>query len=197
MSSDEDNNSGSPTPRGDSSSDNEERSPPPPKEKPVVFPLHVGNISYSTTESTLRDTFSKYGQVSAANVVKNHDGSSRGHAFVDMDTEDNAKLAISKLDGTELDGRTITVQFKKSRDELHRDGRPPRSSRDRFDDRRGRDRRSSSRYDRYDRDDRYYDRRDRYREDRHRSRRSYDYDSPPPRHRRSRSPRGRRNDSSE
>lgn len=72
--------------------------------------LYVGGLSYSTTENTLKDTFSQAGTVvSAVIIIDKMTGRSKGFGFVEMSTEEEAVKAIELFNGKELDGRTITV----------------------------------------------------------------------------------------
>jgi cold-inducible RNA-binding protein len=72
--------------------------------------LYVGNLSFSTTEDRLQAEFGNHGQVDEVAVITDRDtGRPRGFAFVTMNNESEARAAIEGLNGTELDGRTITV----------------------------------------------------------------------------------------
>ena len=71
--------------------------------------LYVGNLPYSTTDDSLRETFSPHGTVESAQVVMSPDGRSRGFGFVEMATEEEAQAAISALDGTDQGGRNLVV----------------------------------------------------------------------------------------
>ena len=72
--------------------------------------LYVGNLSFSTTEEALQNEFSAYGQVEEVAVITDRDtGRPRGFAFVTMNNDGEARAAIEAINGTELDGRTITV----------------------------------------------------------------------------------------
>jgi RNA recognition motif-containing protein len=72
--------------------------------------LYVGNLSFSTTEESLQNEFSAHGQVEEVAVITDRDtGRPRGFAFVTMSNDGEARAAIESLNGTELDGRTITV----------------------------------------------------------------------------------------
>jgi RNA recognition motif-containing protein len=76
--------------------------------------LYVGNLSFSTTEEALQSEFSAHGQVAEVAVITDRDtGRPRGFAFVTMSNDDEARAAIESLNGTELDGRTITVNEAK------------------------------------------------------------------------------------
>ena len=72
--------------------------------------LYVGNLSYSTTEDDLRETFSKVGEVLSAKVITDRDtGRSKGFGFVEMAIDEDGDKAISTLNGTTVMDRTITV----------------------------------------------------------------------------------------
>ena len=72
--------------------------------------IYVGNLSYSTTEESLREAFEAHGSVEEAIIVTDREtGLSRGFGFVEMGNEDEARAAIDALNGTELDGRRLTV----------------------------------------------------------------------------------------
>jgi RNA recognition motif-containing protein len=72
--------------------------------------LYVGNLSFSTTEETLQAEFGAHGQVEEVAVITDRDtGRPRGFAFVTMSNDNEARSAIEALNGTEIDGRTITV----------------------------------------------------------------------------------------
>jgi len=76
--------------------------------------LYVGGLSYNTTEATLKDTFAAAGTVETAVIIMDKmTGRSKGFGFVEMATEDEAKKAIETINGTELDGRTLTVNEAK------------------------------------------------------------------------------------
>lgn len=78
--------------------------------------LYVGNLNYDTQDFDLRNHFSQHGEVVSATIVTDRDtGRSRGFGFVEMGTEDEARAAISALDGVELDGRQLKVNEAKPR----------------------------------------------------------------------------------
>lgn len=135
--------------------------------KAETFQIWIGNISFDTTEDSLKAKFSEFGNVLSVRIPKKESGRSKGFGFIEYATEDEAKKSIDEMNRKDFEGRTISVDFSKGRSD-----RPPREERrgGRRDDygRRG-DRRDDRRYSRsrdYD-DDRYYGRR---------SRRSRDYD---------------------
>ena len=72
--------------------------------------LFVGGLSWTTTDDGLRQAFASYGEITEAKVITDRDtGRSRGFGFVTFAQDDDAKTAISKMDGTNLDGKTIKV----------------------------------------------------------------------------------------
>ncbi|HVK17637.1 MAG TPA: RNA-binding protein [Fimbriiglobus sp.] len=83
--------------------------------------LYVGNLSFLTSEDTLRQAFGQYGTVNTASMVTDREtGRSRGFAFVEM--ADGADEAIQALNGAQLDGRTLTVNEAKPREDRPRSG---------------------------------------------------------------------------
>jgi len=78
--------------------------------------LYVGNLSWNTTDETLRQTFGDYGQVLDSIVMRDRDtGRSRGFGFVTFGTQQEAEAAIGALNEQELDGRRIKVNLANSR----------------------------------------------------------------------------------
>lgn len=72
--------------------------------------LYVGGVSYGTTEDSLREAFAQAGNVvSAKIIIDKMTGRSRGFAFVEMGSDEDAQKAITLWNGKELDGRTLTV----------------------------------------------------------------------------------------
>jgi len=72
--------------------------------------LFVGSLSWDTTDQTLRDAFKRFGEVVEAKVITERDsGRSRGFGFVTFAEDEAGRNAISEMNGTELDGRTIRV----------------------------------------------------------------------------------------
>jgi RNA recognition motif-containing protein len=81
----------------------------------MAVKLFVGGLSFSTSNDRLREVFAAVGTVESAAVVTDRDtGRSRGFGFVEMATPEDAEQAISKLNGTSVDGRTIQVERAKS-----------------------------------------------------------------------------------
>ena len=86
--------------------------------------LFVGNLSYQTTENDLQDHFSQAGVVTSVNLMFDKvTGKSRGFAFVEMATPEEAARAVEQLHNKEFQGRALTVNVARPREE-----RPPRSS---------------------------------------------------------------------
>jgi RNA recognition motif-containing protein len=76
--------------------------------------IYVGNLSFEVTDDDLRQLFSAYGEVESASVVKDRfSGESRGFGFVEMPAKKDADAAIAALNGTDVKGRTITVNEAK------------------------------------------------------------------------------------
>ena len=83
--------------------------------------LFVGNLSFKTTENDLQDAFAAYGTVVETNLMMDRmTGRPRGFAFVSMSTPEEAQKAIDALHGKEFDGRALTVNVARPREE-----RPP------------------------------------------------------------------------
>ena len=73
--------------------------------------LFVGNLPYSVTDESLTQLFSQYGNLVSANVIKDkYTGRSRGFAFVEMTTEEEAQKAIASLNGYNIEGRNMVVR---------------------------------------------------------------------------------------
>ena len=80
--------------------------------------LFVGNLSFNTTENDLQDAFAAHGTVTEANLMMDRaTGRPRGFAFVTMSTPEEAQRAIDALNGKELDGRALTVNVARPREE--------------------------------------------------------------------------------
>lgn len=85
--------------------------------------LYVGNLAFSINDTILQDTFAAHGTVESAKVILDKmSGRSKGFGFVEMSSEDEAKTAIDKLNGTEVMGRPITVN--EARPMAPRENRP-------------------------------------------------------------------------
>jgi RNA recognition motif-containing protein len=78
--------------------------------------LYVGNLAYSVTEAELRDVFAEVGNVAEVKVVLDRDtGRPRGFAFVEMSSDSEAADAMSKLNGSELQGRAMNIKEAQER----------------------------------------------------------------------------------
>lgn len=76
--------------------------------------LYVGNLPYSATDESLAEAFSECGSVQSARVIIDRDsGRSKGFAFVEMSTDEEAAESISRFNGAHLDGRAVTVSEAK------------------------------------------------------------------------------------
>jgi RNA recognition motif-containing protein len=85
--------------------------------------LYVGNLSYSTTEDSLRAFFTAAGEVKTAEVVMDRQtGRSKGFAFVEMATDDGAQKAITSLNGKTLDSRQLRIDIAKPKEQRPRMG---------------------------------------------------------------------------
>jgi RNA recognition motif-containing protein len=86
--------------------------------------LYVGNLSYATTSSDLEQLFAQHGTVQSAEVISDREtGRSKGFGFVQMGSDDEAQAAIAALNGQEADGRPLTVNEAKPREDRPRGGR--------------------------------------------------------------------------
>lgn len=84
--------------------------------------IYVGNLSYNSTDNSLRDAFAAFGTVESANIIQDREtGRSKGFGFVKMTNNDEANAAIEALNGAEIDGRAVKVNEARPREE-----RPPR-----------------------------------------------------------------------
>ena len=80
--------------------------------------LFVGNLSYQTVENDLQDFFAAAGNVSAVNLMMDKfTGKSRGFAFVEFTSSDEANKAVEMFNGKELQGRALTVNIARPREE--------------------------------------------------------------------------------
>ena len=78
--------------------------------------IYVGNLSFNTTSDTIREEFTKYGEVTDVHVVMDRDtGRPRGFAFVTMGSDAEAAKAISSVNGQTIDGRALRVNEAEER----------------------------------------------------------------------------------
>ena len=93
--------------------------------------LYVGGLAYAVTDQELHTLFQAHGTVQSANVVKDRDtDNSRGFGFVEMSTQEEAEKAIAALNGTDLQGRALTVNTAKPKTDRPRGGN--QGGRDRY-----------------------------------------------------------------
>jgi cold-inducible RNA-binding protein len=79
--------------------------------------IYVGNLSFQTTDADISNLFEQTGQIESVNLITDRDtGRSKGFAFVEMSNED-ADKAIAQFNGTELNGRALTVNEARPREE--------------------------------------------------------------------------------
>ena len=80
--------------------------------------IFVGNLSFGTTEDSIRSLFEAYGSVDRVNIVTDRDsGQPRGFAFVEMANDSEGNSAIASLNGHELDGRALNVNEARARED--------------------------------------------------------------------------------
>ena len=86
--------------------------------------IYVGNIAYRMTDDDLRTAFEAHGEVTSARIITDRDtGRSKGFGFVEMPDNDQATAAINALNGTEIEGRTMTVNEARPRPQREGGGR--------------------------------------------------------------------------
>ena len=92
--------------------------------------IFVGNLSFGTTEDTLRSAFEPYGAVDRVSIVTDRDsGQPRGFAFVEMSVDSEGNSAISALNGKDIDGRSLNVNEARPKGDRSSGGRGQRSNR--------------------------------------------------------------------
>lgn len=80
--------------------------------------LYVGNLSFNTSNEDLQQLFGESGTVESVNIIEDRDtGRSRGFGFVEMSSAEEGKAAIEQLNGKEIDGRSLTVNEARPREE--------------------------------------------------------------------------------
>jgi RNA recognition motif-containing protein len=85
--------------------------------------LYVGNLPYSTTEDQLKELFSQAGAVESARIITDkYSGRSKGFAFIEMSSEEEAQKAIQTLNKVELDGRALAVSEARPQEDRPRFG---------------------------------------------------------------------------
>lgn len=84
--------------------------------------IYVGNLSYGLSQNDLQQLFAEYGPVKSVNIIEDRDtGRSKGFGFVEMANTEDGEKAIEGLNGQAVDGRNLTVNAARPREE-----RPPR-----------------------------------------------------------------------
>ena len=92
--------------------------------------IYVGNLSFSSTDESLRSLFAEFGTVTSAKVISDRDtGRSRGFGFVEMSSNDEAQAAIAGLNGNDFDGRSLRVNEARPREDRGDGGGGGRQSR--------------------------------------------------------------------
>jgi RNA recognition motif-containing protein len=80
--------------------------------------IYVGNLAYGVTEGQLEALFQEFGAVASVNLIKDkYSGESKGFGFVEMNQQAEAEEAIKKLNGRALDGRDLTVNIARPRND--------------------------------------------------------------------------------
>lgn len=83
--------------------------------------LFIGSLAYATTDDGLRSFFEQIGPVASARVITDREsGRSKGFGFVEFESDDDNQKAVDQLNGKELDGRTISVNLARPREERPR-----------------------------------------------------------------------------
>ena len=94
-----------------------------PSSKETSVNIYVGNLSFTTNETDLKEAFQAFGEVQSASIIKDkYSGESRGFGFVEMPNKDEAEKAMSMLNGKDLKGRTLKVNEAKARTDRPRSG---------------------------------------------------------------------------
>ena len=91
--------------------------------------IYVGSLPYSINEQKLADLFAPYGTVTSAKIISDKfSGQSKGFGFVEMESSEDAQKAITALNGTQLEGRTLVVNEARPMESRPRSPRSGRSS---------------------------------------------------------------------
>ena len=93
------------------------------KETFYFMNIYVGNLSYNTTEDELRQLFAEFGDVDSAKLIMDRDsGQSKGFGFVEMSDNSGGQQAIEGLNGRDINGRALTVNKAKPKEDRPRGG---------------------------------------------------------------------------
>jgi RNA recognition motif-containing protein len=85
--------------------------------------IYVGNLSFNTTEEDLQKLFSPFGEITSVNIIRDKfSGESRGFGFVEMASKDAGQQAMAGLNGTELNGRNLSVNEARPRTDAKKGG---------------------------------------------------------------------------
>ena len=85
--------------------------------------IYVSNLSYSTTSESLQELFAEYGEITSAKVITDREtGRSRGFGFVEMSSDEEGQKAIDELNGTDFEGKTITVNVARPKEKRSNGG---------------------------------------------------------------------------
>lgn len=88
--------------------------------------LYVGNLPYQTDEDSLREAFAAQGEILSVKVIRDETGRSKGFAFVEMSSDEEAEKAVSALNGSSMSGRNIVVNEARPQTDRGRSGGPGR-----------------------------------------------------------------------
>jgi len=81
--------------------------------------IYVGNLSFKVSDQELMEVFEQFGDVTSYKVIKDREtGRSKGFGFVEMENDSEAQAAINKLDGTEINGRTVKVNKARPKEKV-------------------------------------------------------------------------------
>ena len=85
--------------------------------------IYVSNLNWNTVDDSLQNLFAEYGEVSSAKIITDREtGRSRGFGFVEMPNDEEAKAAIDALNGTDFEGKTLTVNVARPKTDGPRGG---------------------------------------------------------------------------
>ncbi len=80
--------------------------------------IYISNLNFATKTESLQELFAQYGEVSSANIITDREtGRSRGFGFVEMPNDEDAQKAIDTLNGTDFEGKTLTVSVARPKTE--------------------------------------------------------------------------------
>lgn len=80
--------------------------------------IYVSNLNFATKSESLQNLFAQFGEVSSANIITDRDtGRSRGFGFVEMPNDEEGQKAIDALNGTDFEGKTLTVNVARPKTE--------------------------------------------------------------------------------